>query len=53
MVRSRNSGGVGAGYGVIVCRKQRLDGVLIGCWDAQEHLRIEGQVLGSEVAVRL
>jgi hypothetical protein len=33
---------MGAGYGVMVCRKRGLDGVLIGRWDAQQHLRREG-----------
>jgi hypothetical protein len=38
---------MGAGYGVMVCRKRRLDGVLIGRWDAQQHLRREWGGVGQ------
>jgi hypothetical protein len=42
---------VGAGYGVIVCRKWRLDEVLIGRGMIENISKI-GEVLGSELAVR-
>jgi hypothetical protein len=44
-------GGVGTGYGVIVCRKRRLEGLLIGR-GMIEHISKVGEVLGSELAVR-
>ncbi len=50
-VRSQKRGRVGTGYGVIVCRKWRLDGVLIGR-GMIENISKVGEVLGSELAVR-
>lgn len=50
-VRSQKRGGVGTGYGVIVCRKRRLEGVLIGR-GMIENISKDREVLGSELAVR-
>ena len=50
-MRSQKRGGVGTGYGVIVCRKRRLEGVLIGR-GMIENISKDREVLGSELAVR-